>query len=181
MREERKAADPLTLTSEQIKELNLWRQIAERNFRKGKGACADFEVKSLPEDMAADIRERLKYVTGKEDIGQAFEVTGAPAHQDINVEALKMVADAINRAVDAGIKTDGHWVTINGDHVFIDEHGNPQNAPYLSDDDDVPQKRKIYQPTEKQEEKWAKFEQKEMPTDEEFKERWKKSHGRKVS
>jgi len=106
VREERKAADPLTLTSEQIKELNLWRQIAERNFRKGKGACADFEVKSLPEDMAADIRERLKYVTGKEDIGQAFEVTGAPAHQDINVEALKMVADAINRAVDAGVNID---------------------------------------------------------------------------
>jgi hypothetical protein len=106
MREERKAADPLTLTSEQIKELNLWRQIAERNYRKGKGACADFEVKSLPEDMAADIRERLKYVTGKEDIGQAFEVSGAPAHQDINVEALKMVADAINRAVDAGVTID---------------------------------------------------------------------------
>ena len=106
VREERKAADPLTLTSEQIKELNLWRQIAERNFRKGKGACADFEVKSLPEDMAADIRERLKYVTGKEDIGQAFEVSGAPAHQDINVEALKMVADAINRAVDAGVNID---------------------------------------------------------------------------
>jgi len=106
VREERKAADPLTLTSDQIKELNLWRQIAERNWRKGKGACADFEVKTLPAEMADDIRERLKYVTGKEDIGQAFEVTGAPAHQDINVEALKMVADAINRAVDAGVNID---------------------------------------------------------------------------
>ena len=131
VREERKAADPLTLTSEQIKELNLWRQIAERNFRKGKGACADFEVKSLPEDMAADIRERLKYVTGKEDIGQAFEVTGTPQAHEIDNEAIKTLADAINRAVDAGVKADGHWVTINGDHVFIDERGNPQNAPYL--------------------------------------------------
>ena len=96
----------VTLSSDQIKELNLWRQIAERNWRKGKGACADFEVKTLPAEMADDIRERLKYVTGKEDIGQAFEVTGAPAHQDINVEALKMVADAINRAVDAGVNID---------------------------------------------------------------------------
>ena len=184
VREERKAADPLTLTSEQIKELNLWRQIAERNFRKGKGACADFEVKSLPEDMAADIRERLKYVTGKEDIGQAFEVTGTPQAHEIDNEAIKTLADAINRAVDAGVKADGHWVTINGDHVFIDERGNPQNAPYLDKekkpgDDDVPRKRKVYQPTEKQEEKWAKFEPKEMPTDEEFKERWKKAHGGK--
>jgi len=134
VREERKAADPLTLTSEQIKELNLWRQIAERNFRKGKGACADFEVKSLPEDMAADIRERLKYVTGKEDIGQAFEVTGTPQAHEIDNEAIKTLADAINRAVDAGVKADGHWVTINGDHVFIDERGNPQNAPYLDKD-----------------------------------------------
>ena len=93
-------------------------------------------------------------------------------------DAIKMLADAINRAVDADIKADGRWVTINGDHVFIDGEGNPQNAPYLGDDD-VPQKRKVYQPTEKQEEKWAKFEPKEMPTDEEFKERWKKAHGGK--
>jgi len=124
----------LSLTADQIKELNLWRQIAERNFRKGKGACADFEVKSLPEDMAADIRERLKYVTGKEDIGQAFEVTGTPQAHEIDNEAIKTLADAINRAVDAGVKADGHWVTINGDHVFIDERGNPQNAPYLDKD-----------------------------------------------
>lgn len=102
----RQRTKSVTLSAAQIKELNLWRQIAERNWRKGKGACADFEVKSLPEDMAADIRERLKYVTGKEDIRQAFEVSGAPAHQDINVEALKMVADAINRAVDAGVNID---------------------------------------------------------------------------
>jgi hypothetical protein len=91
-------------------------------------------VKSLPEDMAADIRERLKYVTGKEDIGQAFEVTGAPQAHEIDNEAIKTLADAINRAVDAGVKADGHWVTINGDHVFIDERGNPQNAPYLDKD-----------------------------------------------
>ncbi len=106
VREERKVADPLTLSAEQIKELNLWRQIAERNWRKGKGTCTDFEVKTLPADMAEDIRERLRYVTGKEDIGQAFEVTGTPVAHDINVEALKMVAEAINRAVDAGVNID---------------------------------------------------------------------------
>jgi hypothetical protein len=29
------------------------------------------------------------------------------------------------------VKADGRWVTINGNHVFIDANGNPQNAPYL--------------------------------------------------
>jgi hypothetical protein len=103
MREERKTTDPLTLSSDQIKELNLWRQIAERQFRKGKGACCDFEVKSIPSDMADEIRERLKYATGKEDIGAAFEVTGTPAHE-VDNDALKMLAEAINRAIDAGVE-----------------------------------------------------------------------------
>jgi hypothetical protein len=103
---EKKDVDPLSLSADQIKELNLWRQIAERNWRKGKGSCADFEVKTLPADMADEIRERLKYVTGKEDIGQAFEVTGTPVARDIDNEAIKTLADAINRAVDAGVNID---------------------------------------------------------------------------
>jgi len=192
VREERKAADPLTLTSEQIKELNLWRQIAERNFRKGKGACADFEVKALDESIASTVRAKLLLARDVDDVTAAFEVGNEKGYMKeldiqrmIDNDGLKALADAINRATDTEIKAtdkygkEGHWVTINGDHVFIDENGVPQNAPYLSDDDDVPQKRKIYQPTEKQEEKWAKFEPKEMPTDEEFKERWKKAHGGK--
>jgi hypothetical protein len=101
---EKKAADMLTLNSDQIKELNLWRQIAERNYRKGKGACVDFEVKALPDDMASDIRGRLKYADSKEDIWQAFDVTGQP--MSIDNEAIKNLADAINRAVDAGVKSD---------------------------------------------------------------------------
>jgi len=36
--------------------------------------------------------------------------------------------------------------------------------------------RKMYQPTEKQEQKWAKLVQIEMPSDEEFKARWAKAH-----
>lgn len=41
--------------------------------------------------------------------------------------------------------------------------------------------RKIYEPTKNQEKKWAKFQTVEMPTDEEFKSRWAKSHHGKES
>lgn len=36
--------------------------------------------------------------------------------------------------------------------------------------------RKMYEPTKNQERKWTKFSGAEMPTDEEFKTRWAKSH-----
>lgn len=36
--------------------------------------------------------------------------------------------------------------------------------------------RKIYRPTEKQEQKWAEFSAPQMPTDDEFKTEWKKAH-----
>jgi len=36
--------------------------------------------------------------------------------------------------------------------------------------------RKIYQPTKNQERKWNAFTQVEMPSDDEFKARWKKAH-----
>ena len=41
--------------------------------------------------------------------------------------------------------------------------------------------RKMYEPTENQERKWAKVEALTMPTDDEFKAIWKKSHHGKVT
>jgi len=41
--------------------------------------------------------------------------------------------------------------------------------------------RKMYQPTEKQTKQWNEFASSPMPTDEEFKAMWKKSHGGKVT
>jgi len=40
--------------------------------------------------------------------------------------------------------------------------------------------RKMYEPTQGNLKKWARFEQVEMPTDEEFKRQWAKSHGGKT-
>jgi len=41
--------------------------------------------------------------------------------------------------------------------------------------------RKMYQPTEKQEQKWAEYSSVEMPSDEEFQARWAKSHHGKTT
>jgi len=41
--------------------------------------------------------------------------------------------------------------------------------------------RKMYQPTEKQSNKWAEWTPSLLPTDEEFKAMWKKSHNGKVA
>lgn len=41
--------------------------------------------------------------------------------------------------------------------------------------------RKLYQPTAKQEEKWSKLQLAELPTDEWFKENWKRQHHGKVT
>lgn len=41
--------------------------------------------------------------------------------------------------------------------------------------------RTMYQPTEKQLSKWAEFDNVEMPSDEQFKEWWKKSHHGKLA
>lgn len=40
--------------------------------------------------------------------------------------------------------------------------------------------RKMYEPTKNQERKWAQFNSIEMPTDEQFKARWAKSHHGKI-
>ena len=84
-----------TLTALQIKDLDLWRQVAVRSFRKGKGAVIDFECKALPAEIADPIRERLKAAETEDDIMQAFEVG------EVQTDPMLIMAAAINRAVDA--------------------------------------------------------------------------------
>jgi hypothetical protein len=87
---------PVKLNSVQIKELNLWRQIAERNERKGKGRAADFECKHLTKGMADRIRTRL---ASSLSIAEAFEVEGEQ-RGGYDSEALKALAEAINKAAE---------------------------------------------------------------------------------
>ena len=97
----------ISLTADQIKELALWRQIAERCERKGKGRAVDFECKTIPEEMADDIRDKLNTGT----IAQAFEITNTPTlynpYVHTDTDALKALAEAINRATDKNIDIQG--------------------------------------------------------------------------
>lgn len=63
-----------TLTAEQIKELDLWRQVAERNFKKGKGKTLDFATKSLPGEIVTGVRSKLEAAESLRDITKAFNV-----------------------------------------------------------------------------------------------------------
>ncbi|MFA6270290.1 MAG: phage portal protein [Candidatus Paceibacterota bacterium] len=102
---EKKPAEPkeeksISLSAAQIKELNLWRQIAERNDRKGKGKAIDFECKSLPEDLQIEIRQKL---SSDMPVSSAFELSGKSRIPEIPVyddTGLKALAEAINKAME---------------------------------------------------------------------------------
>ncbi len=101
----------IVLTAAYIKELDLWRQIAERNERKGKGRAADFECKVIPRHLADEIRTKLQSGI---DIAKAFEIGNSEIQkQPIDNEGLKMLADAINRSMETPeVKTPS--IVING-------------------------------------------------------------------
>jgi hypothetical protein len=92
------AKKPTTLNAAQQKDLTLWRQVAERSFKKGKGAAVDFECKALPEDIAAGIRLRLLAAKSAEDVVKAFEIS---AEEDSTLQGHLAIAQALNRLADA--------------------------------------------------------------------------------
>lgn len=91
---------PVKLNAAQIKELNLWRQIAERNERKGKGRCADFACKHLTPAMADLIRSKLE---GGMSIHEAFEIGGHDTPR-YDSDGLYALAEAINKAAEAELQ-----------------------------------------------------------------------------
>jgi hypothetical protein len=91
-----------SLSADEIKELNLWRQIAERQFRKGNGAAVDFECKVLPDAISDQIRARLQVAGDEQAVVKAFELdtstlTPMPEYQRSDIMAL---AESINKAAE---------------------------------------------------------------------------------
>ena len=82
------------LNAAQIKDLDNWRQLALRLYRKGKGNAADFECRALPEAIAAPIRVHLHEAKSEEDIIEAFYQE--PKYND----GYSALTAAINRACD---------------------------------------------------------------------------------
>jgi hypothetical protein len=95
----------VTLDADMIKDLALWKDIAVRCFRKGKGTAVDFECKALPEEYAAPVRLRLAEAKNELDIIKAFDVNGQTVRQSDTaslVDAMRIETMALLKAQKAG-------------------------------------------------------------------------------
>jgi hypothetical protein len=84
------------LTLDQMNELNLWRQIAFRKFKRGEGLDFPFVEKALDSTMASNIREKLVRCRTHDDIKAAFDLS----HTETNQADLMALAEALNRAAE---------------------------------------------------------------------------------
>ncbi|MFZ2330715.1 MAG: phage portal protein [Atribacterota bacterium] len=87
---------PTVLTIEQLRELEHWQDIAFRKLKQGKSLDFPWVCKVLPEEIAIGIRARLPECRTEKDIERAFEMNARDGDDD----ALKALADALNRAVE---------------------------------------------------------------------------------
>jgi hypothetical protein len=83
------------LDAQQIKDLDLWRQVAVRNYGKGKGKAEDFKCESVPAYITDPIRERLAQADNELDVLKAFDVNAAQSDRVLNTleRAIKLVMD----------------------------------------------------------------------------------------
>lgn len=86
---------PTLLTLEQLRELEHWQDLAFRKLKQGKSLDFAWVSKTLSEEVASTIRERLVSCRTKADIERAFELDRK------DDDALKQLADALNRAVES--------------------------------------------------------------------------------
>lgn len=99
---------------EQLGEIQLWRNLAMKAYKRDKSRRVDFETKTgLPVAMTDAIKARIAIAPDADSMYQAFELSETlpapqPAPQPDN-DAIKALADAINKAADAvDIKADGY-------------------------------------------------------------------------
>ena len=83
------------LTIDQLRELEHWQDLAFRKLKQGKSLAFPWVSKTLPEEVASVIRERLPGCKTTAEIERAFELDGR------DDDALKLLADALNRAVES--------------------------------------------------------------------------------
>lgn len=83
-----------TLTIQQLRELELWQDMAFRKLKQKKDLDFPFVCKSVPEEIACRIRERLPDCKNERDIDNCFQMS----HREDN--AIKQLAEALNKAVE---------------------------------------------------------------------------------
>lgn len=87
------------LTIGQYREIENWRQIAQRKFKRGDGVVFPWTCKELTPEQAALITERLASATSEAEINQAFDIASEAMTADEASELIAL-ADAINRLAD---------------------------------------------------------------------------------
>lgn len=90
-------------TAEQVKEIDVWRSLAERKVKRGDNMTFNFEVRTLPGWYAKSVAAALPACKDAEDVAAAFSPLSAPDNDTGAVcrsSDLLQLADAINRAVD---------------------------------------------------------------------------------
>lgn len=84
------------LTIDQLRELEHWQDLAFRKLKQGKSLAFPWVSKTLPEEVASVIRERLPECKTTAEIERAFQLD-----RKDNEDALKLLAEALNRAVES--------------------------------------------------------------------------------
>lgn len=85
------------LTIDQLRELEHWQDLAFRKLKQGKSLSFPWVSKTLPEEVASVIRERLPACKTLAEIERAFDLN----MPDTPDRHLRELADALNRAVEA--------------------------------------------------------------------------------
>lgn len=115
---------------DQYSEMDLWRTMAFRKLKRKEPLPLDFEVKALPDEVAAIVRQRLGQAETQDDIKAAYEDIVMP-----NDLELRNLADAINRAV-AGGGTKAIQVQLPPVNISMPQvvSHHPAIMPYLTAD-----------------------------------------------
>jgi len=92
---------------EQFRELELWQTLAFRKQKKGELAGMTFEVKTLPEQVAGMVAERLRAAETEDDIKAAFDLEGIVYHPPDYGDLVLSLKEAIEvlrgqEVIDAG-------------------------------------------------------------------------------
>jgi hypothetical protein len=84
---------------DQLHELELWRKFAFRHFKKSESLTFAFEVKTLPYEIAENIRQGLEVAESEDEIKAAFDIDDiVPVVESKSDLAILELADAINKA-----------------------------------------------------------------------------------
>jgi len=108
--------DPITLTLDQLRELDTWQKLAFRKLKQGKSMRFPWVAKQIDEGIASIIRSRLPGCISEDDIKSAFDLTST---EYIKHSELLTLANSLNRAVELTMKDNSAGGPLPDNKVYI--------------------------------------------------------------